>query len=217
MIFLLAFINLSIYLIQLLLGLIAIRTRKIRSRKFSFPTGSQIEPNHLIEKYFYDESYEFEIKATDEIDEPAEATEDFLWVNKKVLNKSDLYSNFYLIYQAELTSSKYKFLRMYNSIQATIFFLKLIFIIVGIMSGGFVGLIILFLTLFTNLVILALWIVAYNQQTDAINKSKEVALAVMKLDDVEVARLNALTNDLRYELLEYPWEIFWRLWVFFTP
>jgi hypothetical protein len=217
MIELFALVNLVFYLIQLLLGALAWSVRNQRQKKYAFATSEQIEPAILVEKYFYDTEYSFEIAATDDIDEPAEADENYLWVNRKLLNRTDLYSNFYLIYQAELTSDRHKLLRYYNSVVGSIFFFHLFFIILGIFIKGELGLIILVISLLANIIYAVLWVLGNNNQMIAIEKSLKIASSVMQFDEVEKARVRALASDIRYELLEYPWEIYWRIWVFFTP
>ncbi len=210
-------VNIIFFLIQFLLGLLAWTIRNYRSKKYAFPTSEQLEPAKLVEQYFYDPEYTFEIRAADDIDEPAEADENYLWVHRKKLNHTDLYTNFYLIYQAELTSDKHKFLRIYNSLLGTLFFFHFVIAVVAIIIRGDIGIVVLTLSILFNSVYAILWLIAYMNQSKALDKSYLIADAVMKFDDVEKARAKALVNDLRYELLEYPWEIFWRLWVFFTP
>lgn len=214
---LLALINFLLILIQLLLGLLAWKVRKKRVSKFSFPVSSQLEPAELVEKYFYDDKYSFELEATDEIDEPAYATDDKLLINRYVLNKKDLYSNFYLIYQAELASDEYNFYRKYPNIVSGVFFLMFLGSMGAVLLGDVAGLVVMIFMIFLNSLIFGLVVWAARKQDTLLNKSQEIAYAVMDPDAVEKARIKALVEDIKYEIVEYPWEVVWRLWVFFTP
>lgn len=217
MILLFALIILLLFMIQLLLGFLAWSVKNKRANKFAYPIGEQIEPADLVEKYFYEEKYKFELKATAEIETPAFAEKNLLLVNRNSLNKKDLFNNFYLIYQAELVSERYDTFRIYNNIQAVAFLVQFLCLLAGIAINGVVGQAVLILGTFIFIcsLIFAIW--AAKLQSTALRDARKIALAVLKLDDVEKARLNALIEDIKYEILEYPWEVSWRLWVFFTP
>lgn len=201
--------------IQLLLALFAWGSRREVESKFSFPTGSGIEPAQIIEEYYRSEETKFRIQATDEIYEPAFAEDDLLLINKEKIYKKDLYTNFYVIFQAELTKSDYKFLRFVGNIQSFIFLLEIIVFLIAIGTTTSLKEILFYIAIGLQVISFILTLLGFIQIDDVLEDASMLSKNYLQLDEVEEARVMALKGDLKYTVFEYPFEVMWRLIQFF--
>jgi len=201
--------------IQLVLALFAWGSRRQIEGKYNFPTGEGVEPAQIIEEYYRDEGTKFRIQATDEIFEPAFAEDEFLLINKNTIYKKDLYTNFYVIFQAELTKKDYKFLRFVGNIQSFVFILEIVIFFIAIGTTTSFKEILIYLAMGLQIFSFILTLLGFIQIDTVLEDASILSKVYLKLDDVEEARVLALKGDLRYIVFEYPFEVIWRLVQFF--
>lgn len=206
---LLAFIFLLFFLVQIFLAISGWATRAKLEKKYSYFLGSQHEVSKLIE-YYTNEFPELRIIVSSDINEIAYSDENLLIMNKKYIYSKDLFSNFYTLAQLELTKHKNKPLRDYYIKQNVLFYLQLIIFIVGICIQS-VAEYILILAIALQLVTILMTFFLMNDYKNFLYKVAAKAKTTLKLDPVEMARTEALVEDIKYEVFEYPFEILWRL------
>lgn len=210
-------IFLIILFIQFAIGAYAWSLRKSLPKKYSHPISAQIESSQLVEMYYNDERYKFNFEAVDLDDEPAFAESRLLLVNKKQLYKKDLFTNFYIIFQAELTKDNYWWIRKFNSFQSFIFFTEIfVFVLSLAFFNEFFGIYLLYFAIFLQLESFVAAFFGIINIGYILEDSVGIALPTLELDNVEEARVNALKSDLKYIMMEYPWEILWRFTQFFS-
>ncbi|MEO6728911.1 MAG: hypothetical protein ABIM99_03235 [Candidatus Dojkabacteria bacterium] len=201
--------------IQLVLALFAWGSRRQIEQKFSHPTGEGREPAQIIEEYYRNDSTKFRIQATDEIYEPAFAEEDFLLINKDKIYKKDLYTNFYVIFQAEMTKKDYRYLRIVGNIQSFIFLIEIIVFLISIATTTNLKEVLIYVSIGLQILSFILTLLGFIQIDTVLEDASILAKMYLRLDDVEEARVMALKGDLRYIVFEYPFEVIWRLVQFF--
>lgn len=215
--YLFIFIFLITLFIQFAIGAYAWSLRRSLPKKFSHPIGAQIESSQLVEMYYNDERYKFNFEAVDLDNEPAFAESRLLLVNKKQLYKRDIFTNFYIIFQAELTKDSYWWLRSFNGFQSWVFFLQiLIFTLSLAFFNEVYGIYLLYFAIFLQLESFIAAFIGMVNLGYVLEDAVSVAIPTLELDNVEEARVNALKSDLKYMMMEYPWEILWRFTQFFS-
>ncbi|MFS8130371.1 MAG: hypothetical protein ACMG57_00165 [Candidatus Dojkabacteria bacterium] len=197
--------------IQLVLALFAWGSKRQIESKYSHPTGEGVEPAQIIEEYYKDEVTKFRIQASDEIYEPAFAEADFLIINKNKIYKKDLYTNFYVIFQAELTKKEYRFLRFAGNLQSFVFLLEIIIFLIAIATTSNVKEVLLYLSIGLEVLCFIFTLISFIQIDTLLEDALILAKMYLKLDTIEEIRVMALKGDLRYIVFEYPFEVVWRL------
>ncbi|MEP7103236.1 MAG: hypothetical protein ABI721_00820 [Candidatus Dojkabacteria bacterium] len=197
--------------LQIVLALFAWGLRRELEKKYSFATGEGKEPAEVIEEYYKDGNTKFRIIASDEIVEPAFAESDLLIINKNKIYKKDLYTNFYIIFQAELTKSDYKILRILGNFQSFVFILEIaVFVLANTITTNFKE-IILYVAIAIQIFSFILTLIGFIQIDGLLDDTMTISKSLLKLDDVEEARALGLKSDLRYSVFEYPFEVVWRI------
>jgi len=203
-------------LAQLILGLKSWNLKKELRSKYAYTLSSQIDVSKLLEDYLLKHKGVI-LKASDQLDNVSYSESNIIYINKEVISSKDLYSNIYILFTLELAQKKYNFIRevpIYQNIlfvlQFVFFFIAFIFpsdysdkfIIIGVINELFT----IFLTLIT--------LMSYHTVLDKILiQAKQLLI----LDPVEEARAEALVNELKYKIFEYPFELTWRVYQFLKP
>lgn len=211
----LIFIFVILISIQLVLALFAWGSKRQVEQKYSFPTSEGVEPAQIIEEYYKDEATKFRIQATESISDPAVAEDDVLLINKDKIYKKDLYTSFYVIFQAELTKSDYKFLRISGNFQSFFFVIEVILFIIALNTTINIREILFYVVIGIQILTFIITILAFIQIDTLLDDACITAKILLKLDDVEEIRVMSLKGDLRYIIFEYPFEVIWRLVQFF--
>lgn len=204
-------------LLQITLGVFAWRLKKELEAKYAFPLSDQVEPATVIEKYYEDPETKFQILASEAIPDAAFAEHNLLLVNKNKLYKADLYTNFYIIFQAEMTKGKYSLLRVFSRMLSFTFILSILAIIAGIVAGQANGQILVYIAIGLQLFSIVICLFSLAQVSRLLEDVMIIASGLLHLDDVEIARAHGLKDDLKYSIFEYPFEIVWRIFQFFKP
>lgn len=191
-------------------------TRYKIEEKYDYPLGSMLSSSEVLENYV--KIYrKVNIKVHQSIPLPAFADEEFVVINRDKIYDSNLFSNFFTIFQLVLSKKENVFARKIFIIQNVLFFTQFILFALGI-------------TLqyeWTNLLIIAaivvvlanifLSIVGFIVYQEVLKEAADVATDLLELDEVEQARAESLQNDLAFVVYEYPFEFVKNLFVFFIP
>src|SRR5260221_9597787 len=208
--YLILFLFIFFFLIQFGLGLASIKTRANLKKKYSFILGEQHEVSKTLEDYLKDHST-LNLKLVSNIQEVCYSDNNLLILNKKYISAQDLYSNFYVIFHLKLCEPELASIRNINLYQNGVYVLQFVFVLLGFVFGSFAGLfwgIALFL-LFLNFFVTFFGLFSYSQILKKVLREAERRL---NLDRVERARVEALADEVKYEVFEYPLEIFWRIY-----
>jgi hypothetical protein len=212
--FLIGLIFVLITLLQFSLATYAWLIRKQLPERFSHILGELIEPAVVLENYM--KIYrKLNLRVNAQISEPVLAEREFLLVNRESMYNPDLFTNFYTIFQLELTKSANTFARTRIFIfQNLLFFIQVIvFILATIYSSE----VIMAISIGTALFSFSLAFLGFILYGKILDTTFEIALDLLNLDDVEQARAEGLKNDLRYKVFEYPFDIIWKIIQFFKP
>jgi hypothetical protein len=201
---------------QVVLGIASWNMRKKLPRKYSHTLGEMVDPSRTLEIY-RKEYKKLDLKATNQIKDPAFAEENLLLINKKNLYEKDLFSNFYVIFQLELTQPKRSFLRNIFMLQNIIFIAQNLVFIIGIATENQFSDIFLYISISIIVLLFLLTFYSSVSMDFLLLEALEKVAAILNLDNVEYARAEALSKDLKYQVFEYPFEILYRFWQFFKP
>lgn len=210
------FLSIFIFLIitQFVMGLFASYIRRGLKDKHSYYLGEQVEFNKILESA-KEKSKELSIIASDQIDDVCIAENNLIIVNKKSIYSKDMYSNLYLLFQLKLTSPKLKEIRLLYNYQSIVFFSQIIILVLFFLLPQINQTILLigFVLFFLSIFLISYGIVVYGSILKEVLKE---AKSILKLDNVEQARAEALSSEIKYEILTYPLELptrlsrFWR-------
>jgi hypothetical protein len=212
--FLIGLIFVLITLLQFSLATYAWLVRKQLPERFSHILGELTEPANVLENYM--KIYrKLSLRVNAQINEPVLAEREFLLVNRESMYNPDLFTNFYTIFQLELTKSANTFARSRIFIfQNLLFFTQIVVFIFSIIYQSEVLMAVAIGAALFSFLLAILGFIIYGQILDS---TFEISLDLLNLDDVEQARAEALKNDLRYRVFEYPFDIIWKIVQFFKP
>ncbi|MCA9381606.1 hypothetical protein KC678_05040 [Candidatus Dojkabacteria bacterium] len=148
---------------------------------------------------------------------PAFAQEEFVIINRDKIYDSTLYTNFFTLFQLELSKKENGFARRIFLFQNFLFFLQLALFVISLIiqfSWTYWLLIVAIAIQIINIVISIFGFISYQE---ILEETGQVATDLLDLDEVEQARAEGLQNDLNYTVYEYPFEFFKRLFSFVIP
>ena len=205
------------FLIQLILGWSSADARRKLPKKYSFILGEQEEVSDILERYL--KKYpKIVIRGADFKKDIAFASENHIFVNKKVLHKSDIFSIFSILLQLNLTHKTRAFLREFFKYQNIFFGIEIFLFILGvILSQESYSSWLLYLALFAEFIVFAITIYTFLSYKEFLKFVKEDFKKYIKIDEVEEARVEALADESKYCVFEYPMDIVWKLLQFVKP
>lgn len=206
-----------LFICQIVLGTFSLSYKAKLPQKYSFILGDLSEPVSTLEKYM--KIYrKVNLKVNAAIKEPAKAQNEFLLLNKNAMYTPNLYVNFFIIFQLELTKVTNRFAREARKYQIIIFTLQIILFFVAIALGDSIyGQVIASISLALLIIgiVLSMFIMILLQYIS--EESIEIAKDLLNLDNVEIARTESLANDIKYRVFEYPFDSFRLLIQFLLP
>jgi hypothetical protein len=204
-----------LFFAQLLIGIAAYFHNKAIPGKFLYTLTHLNDPASTLESYI--KIYrKIGIKVNAQIDQPALAKEDFILIKRDTVYDKDLYTNFYVLLQLELTKKTYNFLRLIKPYQNILFYLSLIIFIFGLSWQTELKNYLIILAFTLEIIILIITLLAYELFLIALNESFEVSKDLLNLDELEQVRTKKLINALKYQVFEYPIDIPLKLIHFFS-
>ncbi len=204
-----------VFVSQLILALYAGASRREIKHKFIIPIGQQTRLAELVERYWKEFKVSLAIRATDEISLPAFYFENTLLISRKHLLFSDLFTLYYFIFQSEIGRRDFKAYVKLPQILNFLFLGTIFSFILGLTTNGELQTALLIFTLGLQIISLAVSIVHIQLVKKVLFESSVIATYVLTLDDVEQARLIALTENMKMYHMEYPFETIYRIIGFF--
>ncbi len=210
-------ISVLLLICQIVLGAFSLSYKVKLPKKYSFILGDLSEPVSTLEKYM--KIYrKVNLKVNAAIKDPAKARNEFLLLNRNVMYTPNLYINFFIIFQLELSKITNKFVRESKRYQILLFILQIATFIVAIALGESIygqllaSLSLSFLILSMVLSMFVMILIQYITE-----ETLEIAKDLLNLDSVEIARAESLANDIKYRVFEYPFDSFRLLIQFLLP
>ncbi len=185
-------------------------------RKYDHPLSDLIDASKALENYV--KIYrKVNIKVHVKIPFPAFAREEYVLINRDKIYNIDLYTNFFTLYQLELSRKEHRFARKLYLIQNLIFLSQLIFFALGLILQYDFSSILLIIAIGIQLFSILFSFIGFIMYEFILGDTLEVASDLLNLDEVEIARAESLKNDLKFHVFEYPFEFIRRVFVFFLP
>ena len=204
-----------VLIIQFVLALFSKIARYKLEKKYNHPLSNMVEASAALENYV--KIYRrVNIKVHAKIPFPAFAKEEFIIINRDRIYKNDLFTNFYTLYQLELSRKENNLARKLYTFQNFIFFLQLLFFILGSLQFD-VSYIFLVISIGIQLFAIFFSIIGFIIYEFILGDALEVSKDLLGLDEVEIARTESLKNDLKLHVFEYPFEFLRRLFSFISP
>ncbi len=212
---LLFIIIVTVFAIQVILALYAGVSRREIKHKFITPIGQQVRLSELIERYWNEFKVPLTIRATDEISLPAFYFDKTLLISRKHLLFSDLFTLYYFIFQTEIGRRDFKAYVRLPQILNALFFGSVLFLVLGLLSSGDIRIMFFILALGFQIISLVTSLIYIQLIKKLLFEASVIATYVLVLDDVEQARLIALTENMKMYHMEYPFETLFRIMGFF--
>jgi hypothetical protein len=210
-------IIINLFLIQLVSNLYAKLTSRKIERRYAYTLDNTIEAAEVVENYIKI-FRQVNLSVNANIMPPAFAYDtDYVLLNRIKMYESDLYTNFYTIYQLELTKDKFNFARRIYVVQNILFFFQIVSFILGIVLQDSLNDIFLILSLIFTVANILVSIFGYFIYNSVLNSSLEIAKDLLNLEELEIVRTENLKNELRLVVFEYPIEFLKRVFLFFIP
>lgn len=185
---------------ELVIGISSLITQRNIYNKFNRPLTSQIRFSSLLE-IFHEKFPALQI----ELDQGNFITYYFLnkiVVNKKIIHSTTMYDLVYLIYSINITQPKYRTLVKIKTYQNIIFVLSVIFFIASFFILNLAAVAFTFVLL--NYFIFIYTLSSFSELNKQVYKE---SIRYLDLDEIEQLRIKTLINELKYEFLDYPFEI----------
>lgn len=185
-------------------------------KKYNFPIGEMAEAAEVLENYvkIYNP---VNLRVNADIPTPAIAEKEFVLINKNKMYQFDLFTNFYMLFQLELSKAKYSFQRQYHVVQNLLFLFQLVSVGLFFIIENEVAIYFLWAAIIFQAFILLSIVFIFQGYKKIFRKTLDVSLDLLNLDDVEYARAKALAKDLQYQAYNYPIVLFRNVFLFFIP
>jgi len=139
---------------------------------------------------------------------------DLLLVSRETVYRSDLYSNFFAVYQMLLTKLENRQIQKFEERQVLGFVIELLVFALGFVTG--ISIIVWIAFLFGVVLVLSgFW---FERSVNMVmEEAVEIARDLLELDDVEVGRAMNLGKDIGIHMHKYPFLPVMRAFQFISP
>lgn len=210
------FIFTTLLFAQIIIGVFAWRHRMKLPRRYSHYLSEMITPAVALENY--SKIYRsIGLKVNAHIHDPAYALTDFVLISKRHMYVPDLFTNYFTIFQLELSKKEHEHLRALNSYQNILFTLQNVLLVVSLVLTDIPARIAILAAISIQVILIILSFLGYLTFNFILDEVHEIAKDLLNLDEVETARAESLKSELSYRVFEYPFETLWRLYQFFKP
>jgi len=201
--------------LQILLNIYAYFSRHSLRNEYGFTILSLIEPATALENYVKI-FRSVDVKVNAKIKEPAIALKEFVLINKKLMYANDLYTNYYLLFQLELSKRKNSFIRnaqSYLGISFTIgcaVFMASLILIENKEIFAIIAIAIQLCTIFFSIVTRSLF-------DEIIKEVDYIAYDLLNLDEKEQYSAHQLGSKIKSVTFEYPIFVLGKMVGFLVP
>lgn len=185
---------------EFVIGIASLISQKNIYQKFNRPLTSMIRVSTILEKYHQRiPNLQLELDSGSFV---LYYHFNKIILNKKIIHSTTMYDLVYLIYGIHISQPRFKaFLKIKNT-QNIIFILSLVFFIGSFFLLNLISVAFIFVLL--NYFVFIFTIMTFSD----LNKTVYVdALKYLDLDEIEQIRIKSLINELKYEFLDYPFEV----------
>lgn len=209
-------IFITLLIVQILFGIAsAIHKRKLPQRYAHILTALP-DPANTLERYIrIYRSVNLRVNA--QIEEPALAQNDFILLKRDHMYNQDLYTNFFLLAQLELTKKMYRFLRELYMFQNIFFISGIITFVAGLGFDSEYSYYFVAVAVALHVLTIFLSTIAFFLYEFMLEEVILIANDLLDLDELEHVRAQQLATDFKYRVFEYPIDIPVRLLYFFKP
>lgn len=200
---------------QIILNIYAYVSRHSLKKDFGFTILSLIEPAAALENYVKI-FRSVDVKVNAKITEPARALKEFVLINKNLMYANDLYTNYYLLFQLELSKKRLSFIRNVKSylgisfVSGIVVFITSLVLIENKEILATIAIAIQLFTIFFSIVTRSLF--------DPIIKEVDyIAYDLLNLDENEQYSAHQLGNKMKSITFEYPIFVLEKIVSFFIP
>ena len=185
--------------------------------KYNIPLGSQSEAAVTLENYVKI-FRQLGVRVHADINVPAYAFEEHVYVNRDQMYNFDLFTNFFVLFQLELSKKEHNFARKMNIFQNFLFFSSILVVVMGVILGeSNQGLYLTYMGIGMQFFLFIFTVMGYTVYNKILNNSLDIASDLLDLDDVEYAQADQLKEDLMIHVFEYPLLILARVIKFVLP
>lgn len=210
------FIFTIILLAQILIGIFAWVQKDKLPRKYSHYLSEMIIPAKVLENY--SKIYRnVGLKVNASIKEPAYALTEFVLIGKRFMYSPDLYTNYYMLFQLELSKKQNEQVRFLSIYQNILFVIQILVFAASFFFPDTLSKILILTAISIQVFLVLISFMGYIAFNFILEEVHEVAKDLLNFDEVEVARAESLKSELAYRIFEYPFETIWRLYQFFRP
>lgn len=206
-----------ILIMQVCIAAYSLDTRIRSKHRFSKALSSGINVSETLEEMLkLMDRFNLAVKVVKNLNDPALLKDGYLYVNKDSIYRSDLFSNYKVIYLVVLTT-KSSIFRNISKYQNLLFVFNFIIFILGVVFYSVLPFSLINIAIVINVLLIILSFLFYWSMGKTYRIMHLCALNILKMDDVEEARSESLNKDLQLKIFEYPLNIFISLWEFLKP
>lgn len=212
----LIFIFAVLLIFQVLLGIASSMHKARLSKKYAYALSDLVDASETLQKYTKIHR-KVDIKVNAQIIQPALGLKDIVLINRNDMYKQDLYTNFFLITQLELTKKMYRYLREMYILQNLLFALGILLFVLGVSLEIDFSSMLVTIAIILHSVTLALTTFGFLSYDFMLEEVLDIAIDLLNLSELEEARASRLAQAYKYRVFEYPLDIPLKLFYFFKP
>ncbi len=202
--------------IEVFLGIYSKLIGRNISKKYHYILSSQIEPIKILEIY-REKFNKLDLKASPKLHGIVYSGDEFVVVNSKQMYAKDLFTNYFILLNLELSKKENTFLRDIATYQTILFIFQFLFLGVSLFIKTEYTEILFLIPIVIEVVLFLLTIFGYILYDIALSEVDDIAAELLDLDEIEVIRAERLKNDLKFKVFEYPISILSNLLNFLRP
>ncbi len=199
--------------------MLALYARIIRHKidqRYSYPLGEMIDASKALENYV--KIYrKVNLKVHANVPFPAYAQEEFVLINRNKIYNIDLFTNFFTLYQLELSKKEHNLARKLYIFQNFVFLMQIFLFILGLVLQYEWSYILIVAAIAVQVFSIMFSIIGFIIYDFVLTDTLEISKDLLNLDEVEIARAESLKNDLKFHVYEYPFDFFKRVFGFLIP
>lgn len=203
-------------IIQIMLALYSKIVHFNIDKKYRYSLVSNIEPAQTLEKYA--KIYQpINLRVNAHIQQPAQAEDEYVLINRNKMYIPDLFTNFYTLFQVELAKKQHAFVRNIHTPLFILFTLQICTIIVALLPQSTLQEYFLYAAFFFQFCVILVSFFAMIRMRMLLETTLTVATDLLDLFQEEYDWAEQLRDDLQYKVFEYPFEFVKKFVLFFVP
>lgn len=201
---------------QIIVGVASNLHKRKLVKKYAYALSDLPDAAETLQKYIKIHR-KVDIKVNAQISEPALGLKDIILVRRNDMYKQDLYTNFFLLAQLELTKKMYRFLREMYIVQNLLFSVGIILFLLGVILEVEFNSLLLTFAIILHSITLSITTIGFLSYDFMLDEVLDIATDLLNLTDLEIARAEQLAQDYKYRVFDYPIDIPLKLYYFFKP